>query len=103
MSEEDKGNVSEVVDQASQLVKSQTSEEVLKPQVGFKQASEGVLRTPVNTESTLEITMTEQRTRQSVYCGPIPPASELKKYEDIVPGAAERLLKMAEREQKKYL
>ena len=32
------------------------------------------------------------------YSGPSPPSSELKNYEQIVPGAAERILKMAENE-----
>ncbi|MGI9305113.1 MAG: DUF2335 domain-containing protein [Gammaproteobacteria bacterium] len=33
------------------------------------------------------------------YAGPIPPASELKAYDEIVPGAADRIIKMAEKEQ----
>lgn len=48
----------------------------------------------------MEVMMAEQRTEQSLFCGPIPPAHELLEYEKIIPGAAERLLKMAEREQK---
>lgn len=32
------------------------------------------------------------------YTGPIPPANELAKYEEAVPGAAERILAMAERQ-----
>lgn len=32
------------------------------------------------------------------YSGPIPPASELRKYEDILPGSADRILQMAERQ-----
>lgn len=31
-----------------------------------------------------------------VYSGPIPSANELKKYEDVLPGAAERIIAMAE-------
>ena len=31
-----------------------------------------------------------------LYSGPIPPANELKKYEEILPGAADRILTMAE-------
>ena len=34
---------------------------------------------------------------QTVYQGPIPPASELEKYDNILPGAADRILKMAEK------
>lgn len=37
---------------------------------------------------------------QSSYSGPIPSASELKKYEDILPGAADRILTMAENQSK---
>ena len=44
--------------------------------------------------------MAEQRTEQSLFCGPLPPSKELAEYEKIVPGSAERLLRMAEREQK---
>lgn len=33
------------------------------------------------------------------YSGPIPPPESLEKYNDIVPGAAERIIGMAEKEQ----
>lgn len=33
------------------------------------------------------------------YSGPIPPAAELKAYDEVVPGLAERIARMAEREQ----
>lgn len=33
-----------------------------------------------------------------VFSGPIPPASELLKYEQVLPGAAERIMSMAERQ-----
>ncbi|GEK07503.1 DUF2335 domain-containing protein [Schleiferilactobacillus harbinensis] len=39
------------------------------------------------------------RSVASRYEGPIPPASELKKYEEALPGAADRIIKMAERQQ----
>ena len=35
---------------------------------------------------------------QVVYSGPIPPASDLEKYEDVLPGAADRILSMAEKQ-----
>ncbi|MDD3468421.1 MAG: DUF2335 domain-containing protein [Thermoguttaceae bacterium] len=38
-------------------------------------------------------------TQVQQYVGPLPPASELGVYEQILPGAAERILAMAEREQ----
>lgn len=33
------------------------------------------------------------------YSGPIPPAEEIARYEEVLPGSADRLLSMAEREQ----
>ena len=33
------------------------------------------------------------------YSGPIPPAEELARYEEVLPGSADRLISMAEREQ----
>lgn len=33
------------------------------------------------------------------YSGPIPPAEEFARYEDVLPGSADRLISMAEREQ----
>lgn len=38
------------------------------------------------------------RSEISSFTGPIPPAEDLKKYEQILPGAAERLFKYAEQE-----
>lgn len=35
------------------------------------------------------------------YSGPLPQPSDMAKYEEVVPGAAERILKMAEKEQDK--
>lgn len=37
-----------------------------------------------------------RRAAMQVYSGPIPSANELRKYEEVVPGAADRILKMAE-------
>ncbi|MYE26711.1 MAG: DUF2335 domain-containing protein [Chloroflexi bacterium] len=34
------------------------------------------------------------------YSGPIPPAEEIARYEEVLPGSADRLLSMAEREQR---
>lgn len=34
------------------------------------------------------------------YSGPIPPAEEVARYEEVLPGSADRLLSMAEREQR---
>ena len=44
----------------------------------------------------LEMVAVEQRFS---YAGPLPPASEFKKYEDVLPGAADRILSLAEKEQ----
>lgn len=43
-------------------------------------------------EDSVRIAMYEHQ----VYAGPLPPASELARYEEILPGAADRILKMAE-------
>lgn len=37
---------------------------------------------------------------QSSFAGPIPPPEVIKGYESVIPGSAERLLKMAEEEQR---
>lgn len=42
-------------------------------------------------------------TRAVHYPGPLPPASEFRQYDEILPGAAERILLMAETEQKHRL
>lgn len=39
------------------------------------------------------------RTETSIWQGPLPPASELEKYNLAIPGGAERILAMAERQQ----
>lgn len=37
--------------------------------------------------------------RTAAYSGPLPPASEFARYESVLPGAADRILAMAEKEQ----
>ena len=37
------------------------------------------------------------------YAGPLPPASEFKKYEEALPGAADRILSMSEKEQEERI
>lgn len=44
----------------------------------------------------LEIVSVE---RSFSYAGPLPPASEFKGYEEVLPGAADRILSLAEKEQ----
>ncbi|ERO40943.1 DUF2335 domain-containing protein [Lactiplantibacillus plantarum] len=36
--------------------------------------------------------------RSQVFSGPLPPPQQLKEYNDVLPGAADRILKMAERQ-----
>jgi len=36
--------------------------------------------------------------RSQVFSGPLPPPKQLKEYNDVLPGAADRILKMAERQ-----
>lgn len=58
----------------------------------------GAVTSSVSSEGHLTVQMS--RSKREIFCGPLPPASEMQKYEDILPGAAERILKMAEREQR---
>lgn len=58
-----------------------------------------------NTEPSQNLKQSEQRLHafaaQSLsYSGPLPPSSEMKKYEAIAPGAADRILTMAEQQQR---
>src|SRR6266542_3762073 len=41
----------------------------------------------------------QQTTLQASFAGPLPPPSTLQRYEELVPGAADRILAMAERNQ----
>lgn len=41
---------------------------------------------------------TETSIVQRQYCGPIPPSTEMRAYEEILPGSADRILKMAEQQ-----
>jgi len=45
-------------------------------------------------------TIIQSAIQASVFQGPLPPPDALRAYEDIVPGGAERILAMAERQQK---
>ena len=40
------------------------------------------------------------RLTEASYHGPIPPSSEFKRYEEVLPGAADRIITMAEEERK---
>lgn len=42
---------------------------------------------------------TEVRVQQQSFSGPIPPPEALERYNDVLPGAAERIIAMAERQQ----
>ena len=53
-----------------------------------------------NQQSKDKITQTQASiVTATAYQGPIPAAEELQKYESVLPGASERILKMAEKEQ----
>lgn len=41
----------------------------------------------------------QEISRRSIYSGPLPPPGDLSKYEEALPGAADRIIKMAETEQ----
>ncbi|WP_254908530.1 DUF2335 domain-containing protein [Halomonas citrativorans] len=44
--------------------------------------------------------MRSYEARSLTYSGPLPPSSEMERYESIMPGAADRILFMAEQQQK---
>lgn len=50
---------------------------------------------PEDQDKRHEITLS----REVRYSGPIPPAEEFSRYEEVLPGSADRLISMAEREQ----
>ena len=52
-----------------------------------------------NETQDVEISRTRTVTELTRYSGPIPPAEEFARYEEIYPGSADRLFSMAEREQ----
>lgn len=47
-----------------------------------------------------DVALVTASSQSLVYSGPLPPASEMDKYEKICPGAADRILKMAEQQAK---
>ena len=53
---------------------------------------------PADTEPKDSVTRVEARFEQ--FSGPIPPPSAMRGYEDVLAGSADRILSMAEREQK---
>ena len=50
-----------------------------------------------------EITITRRVREVNSYSGPVPPAEEFARYEEINPGSAGRLISMAEREQQEIV
>ena len=50
-----------------------------------------------------DVTVTRTVTVVKHQSGPIPPAEEFARYEEIYPGSADRLFSMAEREQKDFV
>ena len=52
-----------------------------------------------NENQEAELTLTHEVRTVRSYSGPIPPAEEFARYEDVFPGSANRLFSMAEREQ----
>ena len=51
---------------------------------------------PPSSQSQASVPVTRTEVLATSYSGPIPPAEQLRQYEDICPGAAERILAMAE-------
>jgi len=58
---------------------------------------------PEEREAIKDIVTIEVRRQMVSYEGPLPPSAEFGRYEEILPGAAERILAMAEREQEARL
>jgi len=53
---------------------------------------------PSTAEPSASAAKPQQMLVQTAFAGPLPPASELARYEQVLPGAAERILRMAEQE-----
>lgn len=47
-----------------------------------------------------QVTLVRQMVRRAFHSGPVPSSSELRAYEDVLPGLADRLVVLAEKEQK---
>ena len=54
---------------------------------------------PEDQDKRHEITLSRRVRKVSRYSGPIPRAEEFARYEDVLPGSADRLISMAEQEQ----
>ncbi len=48
-------------------------------------------------------TITQVKAHFQQFSGPIPPPEMMRAYEDVLPGSADRILKMAEREQERQI
>ena len=62
----------------------------------------GATRSPVARDDSGQSVQRSVRTVEAAYSGPLPPASQLAQYEEVVPGAAERILAMAERTEEHF-
>ena len=49
---------------------------------------------PATRQTKSDVALVATSSQSLVYSGPLPPASEMDKYEKICPGAADRILKM---------
>lgn len=64
----------------------------------IQQVGENVERVEENLERVEErVGLVEQT--MTIHSGPLPPSDELKRYEEIQPGLADRIMRMAEKEQ----
>ena len=50
-----------------------------------------------------DVVVTEERSVSSFYLGPLPPPHQLEEYDRVIPGSAERIISMAERQQQHRL
>ena len=54
---------------------------------------------PATRQTKNDVAIVAASSQSLVYSGPLPPASEMDKYEKICPGAADRILKMRNNKQ----
>lgn len=61
--------------------------------------SETQQKEPTSNTSSTSTNNNQVQRQEFIYCGPVPPPQVMKQLNDIVPGAADRILAMAEKEQ----
>ncbi|OOF77046.1 hypothetical protein BKG96_09080 [Rodentibacter caecimuris] len=78
-----------------QVLLDKNKQELVESIINDSELLEQVLQTP---QVAVAVSMMVQQ--QVSHSGPLPMASEMKKYDDIIPNGADRIMKMAENEQR---